>query len=488
MKKYLLWLLLHLAGTKSFTQSLTQKIDNLLQAYYSYGALNGCVLVGDSNGVIYEKAFGKSNFEWNTANTLDSKFEIASVSKLFTDVIIFQLIEEGKLTMEGKVSDYYKEYPGVNGNKITIRQLLTHTSGLTDSRFINDFEVTDGMIYKSHADRIKYFAGLPLLSEPGAKWSYSNFGYQLLAFIAEKVTGRPFRQLLKERIFDKTQMNNSFTLEDNFIIPNFAPGYNISYSGIEKGLYHDATSTFGIGSVVTTVYDYYLFWRALNHHSLLSKKYTDTLFTPVVITDNGEISGFSQYFDKLAVQKKDSITILRSAGNHYGVHTLSYNIKAGGKLIAIFLNAKNTTVNIPSPLMFEMADNITRILYKVPVVKPKNTYARVFFYDEEKNGIAFAKRHYLELKKQELCREHFRMFNQLGYYYLEKNKFAAALEVFKLNIENYPLNGDGYDSIGELYLKTGNKKLALINYKKALELDPANENARMIIAALETEK
>ncbi|MEP7323773.1 MAG: serine hydrolase, partial [Saprospiraceae bacterium] len=445
----------------------------------------GCVLVAEKSNIIYKKGFGKANFEWNIPNTTDTKFEIASISKHITAIIILQLVEEGKLKLEGKITDYYPGYPKEDGDHITLQQLLLHTSGLTDSRFIEGFEEKEGMMAKAHEEHIKSFWNLPLLSEPGAKWSYSNFGYHLLAFIAETVTGKSFHQLLKERIFDKAGMKNSTTLEDPFIIPKFAPGYTIRLSEIQRGLYHDPSFTFGNGSVVTTVEDYFLFWKALIDGRLLSPKYNEMILSPKTMSDQGEVVGFSLYFDKMFTGGKDSTTILRCAGSHYGVHTLAYNFKEAGKLVVIFLNTKNSLINVGSPIMFEIADNITRILYDLPYQQPKDSYARIFYQDELKYGSDYAMQRFHILKKSNLCREHFAYFNRLGYFYLDHKKNEAAVEVFKLNVQTYPSNGDTYDSLGEGYMVSGNKKLAIENYKKSVSLDSTNVNARSMLKTLE---
>ena len=480
MKKHFLTVLFSIAAFAVYSQNKIEKIDLLLKTYTSYDALNGSILIAENGKVVYKKGFGKANFEWNIDNTPETKFEIASMSKLFTAVIILQLVEAGKLTLEGKISDYLPDYPKDKGQKITIQQLLTHTSGITDTRFIKNFDNEYGMESRPHAGFINLFKDEKLLFEPGTSFSYSNFGYNLLAYIAESVTGKSFSDLLQEKIFGVAGMENSSTLEDPLVAGKTASGYEMRFSDIQKAHYHDPSASFGSGSVLITVSDYFLFQEALTDGKLLSKKYLQILFTPVTKA-SGELTGYSLWYDKLALNKADTITIIRSAGSHFGVNTVGYSATKNDMQLLMFLNVKN-------PRMFEIADNVTNILYGLPVEEPKDSYAHIFNIDVQKNSVAYALGHYENLKKKNAGTLVFRDFNRLGYFYMDKGRFDAAIEVFKLNITAFPQNAGGYDSLGEAYMKTGNKQLAIKNYQRSVELDPNNANAAEMIIRLNDKK
>lgn len=113
-------------------QSKAQKIDKLLSQYFSYGQFNGVALVADHDKLILKKGWGYANFEWKIPNAPDTKFRIGSVTKTFTDMLAFQEIEKGRLKLEAHISDYLPAYPKPQGEKITIHQLMTNTSGLPD--------------------------------------------------------------------------------------------------------------------------------------------------------------------------------------------------------------------------------------------------------------------------------------------------------------------------------------------------------------------
>ncbi|HSV23772.1 MAG TPA: serine hydrolase domain-containing protein, partial [Xanthobacteraceae bacterium] len=114
----------------AFAQDKARKIDDLVARYHSFGQFNGAVLAADNGKVIYKKGVGLANMEWNIPNEPDTKFRLGSITKQFTAALIMQLVEQGKLKLDGKVSDYLPDYRKDTGARMTIHQLLSHTSGV----------------------------------------------------------------------------------------------------------------------------------------------------------------------------------------------------------------------------------------------------------------------------------------------------------------------------------------------------------------------
>ena len=111
-------------------QDKAKQIDELMRRYVDNGQFNGTVLVTENGKVIFKKGYGLANMEWNIPNTPDTKFRLGSLTKQFTAMLIMQLVEQGKLKLEGKITDYLTDYPKAAGDKITLHHLLTHTSGI----------------------------------------------------------------------------------------------------------------------------------------------------------------------------------------------------------------------------------------------------------------------------------------------------------------------------------------------------------------------
>jgi CubicO group peptidase (beta-lactamase class C family) len=120
-------------------QDKAAKIDELMSLYHDYRQFNGSVLVAEHGKVIYKKGFGLANMEWNIPNTPATKFRLGSITKQFTAAVVLQLIEEGKLRLDGRICDYLPEYPKKSGERVTIHQLLTHTSGIPSYTGLPDF-------------------------------------------------------------------------------------------------------------------------------------------------------------------------------------------------------------------------------------------------------------------------------------------------------------------------------------------------------------
>src|SRR5215216_6485219 len=196
-KLFTLFIVAFITATNAFAQQNVQKIDGLLKQYHEYGQFNGSVLVAEKGKVIYKKSFGMANMEWSIPNQPDTKFRIGSVTKQFTATLILQLVEEGKVKLDGKLSDYLTDYRKDTGDKVTIHQLLNHTSGIPSYTGLPNFFAEVSRNPYSVTDFVKKFASGDLEFEPGSKFSYNNSGYFLLGAIIEKVTGKSYETVLK---------------------------------------------------------------------------------------------------------------------------------------------------------------------------------------------------------------------------------------------------------------------------------------------------
>ena len=183
-----------------FTQDHAAKIQEVLSLAHKYRQFNGSALVAENGKVIYKRAFGMANMEWGIPNTPDTKFRLGSITKQFTAMLTLQLVEQGKIKLDAKISDYLPDYRQDIGQKVTIHHLLTHTSGIPSyTGQPGFFENVSRNPYKV-ADFVKKYTSGDLEFEPGAKYSYNNSGYFLFGAIIERVTGKSYEQVLKENI------------------------------------------------------------------------------------------------------------------------------------------------------------------------------------------------------------------------------------------------------------------------------------------------
>ena len=260
---------------------MVEALRELCQATADTGLFTGAVLVADKGKVIYKQAFGQANREWNIPNTTDTKFRLASVSKQFCTMPMMQLVQEGKVGLEDKITDHLTYYRRDTGDRITIHHLMAHQSGIKDYTASFDYR---GRISRLPFDRdefIREYCSGDLLHEPGTIYSYCNAGYSILGRIIEKVTRRSFEQNLQERIFKPLGMKNSGYDRNRYILKNRASGYTRGPFEFTNADYLDMDSSPGAaGSIYSTVEDMYLWDRALYTDRLLNRKYRELMFTP----------------------------------------------------------------------------------------------------------------------------------------------------------------------------------------------------------------
>lgn len=311
-----------------------QKIDEYIRPYTDTKNFNGTVLVAKNNRIIYHKAFGLADQDFNIPNTTATVYHIASVSKMFTATAILLLKQRGLLSLADTVSRYVPELS--YGNKITIHHLLIHSTGIPN---INAMPVYDTVqrFTQTPQSLIRYFNNKPLTFTPGEKYSYSNSNYNILALIIEKISGRSFGDFLSENIFKPAGMNHTgHHANPAQLIQNCATGYQGDNKfGLEKATVIDWSSKTGNGSLYTTTEDLFKWHQALNTEKILHKDSKEKMFTKYIEATgygcfirehfnrtrfymNGRSPGFSSYFVRYPA---DDLSIVILANNYIPVTT-----------------------------------------------------------------------------------------------------------------------------------------------------------------------
>ena len=249
-------------------REIANRVGAYLKPFDETGNLSGTVLVARRGRVLFRQSYGMASYELKVPNSLETRYHIASVSKPFTATAILQLQEQGRLSVSDPVSRFVPDFP--NGQRITLNNLLTHTSGIPE---INDLPDYDTFARSPHTieQLVAKVSALPLDFQPGTKTAYSNSNYGLLALVLEKVSGESYEDYLRKHIFEPAGMQNSGADGDALrVIPWLAPGYApAGISGYEKAMYLDWSNKTGSGSLYSTVDDLYRFDRALNTDSLV---------------------------------------------------------------------------------------------------------------------------------------------------------------------------------------------------------------------------
>ncbi len=350
MKKIFLLLSLLWIGYFSFAQG--DKLDTLMSAYAKLHKFNGAALVAKNGVILLNKGYGYRNAENKVANNEQTIFQLGSVTKQFTSAVILKLQEEKKLSVSDKLSKYFPGYP--KGDSITIEHLLTHTSGIYN--YTNDANFMSNEVTKS-ASREKImalFKDKPLDFSPGTNWNYSNSGYSLLGYIIEAVTKKPYYQAVRKYIFTPLHMTHSGFDFTHLKKKEKATGY-FSLDGNKPAIAPivDSSVSFSAGAIYSTVGDLYLWHKALQKNTVLSKVQQEKAYTPVK----------NKYGYGWGI---DSIEGKRSVSHGGGIHGFITEIsRVPEDDVCVIL------LSIASDPLGDISKNIFAILYGKEYVLPK---------------------------------------------------------------------------------------------------------------------
>ncbi|HZI60806.1 MAG TPA: serine hydrolase domain-containing protein [Pyrinomonadaceae bacterium] len=276
-------LILLLAVNCVAQNGVTTKVDEYMQAEMKAQQIPGVSLAVIKDGqIVLAKGYGLANVEHQVPAKAETIFQSGSMGKQFTATAVMMLMEDGKLAIDDKLNKYFPDAPEAWRN-VTIRHLLTHTSGMTDYPSDFDFrrDYTEDELYQ----RAK---GVPLAFQPGEKWSYSNLGYVMLGILIHKVSGKFYGDFLQERVFKPLDMSTARIISESDIVPNRAAGYRIDKGQLKnQNWVSPSLNTTADGALYMNVYDMAKWDAALYTDKLLKRSSLEQMWTPVKL-NNGQ--------------------------------------------------------------------------------------------------------------------------------------------------------------------------------------------------------
>lgn len=229
MRKILLSLLAFVLAAPTFAQQKEaakfKKIDSLLTYLYANNKFMGSVAIQEKGEVVFEKAYGYAEIETKSKATSKTKYKIGSITKMFTSAIIFQLIEEKKLSLDTKLSQFFPKI--ANADKITIGQMLNHKSGIYNFTDSPDFDTYCTKL-QNKKDMLNRLESYPAAFEPGTIANYSNSNYLLLGYIIQDITKKPYKDNVMSRIVNKAGLKNTYYYSK--INPKKNEAYSYAYA------------------------------------------------------------------------------------------------------------------------------------------------------------------------------------------------------------------------------------------------------------------
>jgi CubicO group peptidase (beta-lactamase class C family) len=244
------------------------RFDSFASELTKEDKFSGVVLVARDGHILFEKAYGKRDARGNDPMTLDTRFNLASAGKMFTSVAVLQQIALGKLSLDTHVGDVLKDYPNRSfADTVTVRQLLTHTSGAGDVPLLGNENAANRAHVHSVADMVALASKQPPDFAPGTKQQYSNFGFVVLGRMVEVVSGEDYQTYLRRHIFEAAGMTHTGFIDCATTDPDLAVGYTTDDG---KPVFNCETLRgFPAGGEASTAGDMYRFVQALQSGKLI---------------------------------------------------------------------------------------------------------------------------------------------------------------------------------------------------------------------------
>ncbi len=449
-------------------EQVVMQVDAYMQAAIEHDQFSGTILIAKDGAPIVSKGYGMANYELGVPNTPKTVFKIASLTKQFTAMAIMQLQERGKLNVNDSICQYLDACPAA-WQAITIRQLLTHTSGIPNFSSSPDWDEKISLQPYTRKGFVDVFRNAPLEFVPGEKFKYSNSGYYLLGLIIERTSNKPYADFLHEEIFAPLGMKSSGMEDPRALVPNQASGYYWSLNSFIKPAYMNAVSAYGNGGMYSTVEDLLVWDAALYTDKLVSRKSRDEIFTPYK----------KEYGYGWRIGKKFERPTTEHSGSSNGFSTFILRFPTERLTVIVLSNSDSTSAT-------KAAYNLAAIAFGEPVNQPKPQLREVMTATLLKHGVSAAIQQYRELRRAqskayELGEE---VLIDIGYDLLDSGRTDDAIEVFKLGVEFSPQSSDLHDSLGHAYIAKGDRDLAIKSFESVIKIEPDNEHGASMLKDL----
>lgn len=470
------------ANPDRYKQQLEPVIKQIMQQADMPGF---AIAVVENQKIVYAEGFGVKNLTTREPISAQSLFHMASITKPFVATAIMQLWEKGKIDLDSPVVRYLP-YFRVKDDRyaaITVRQMLSHISGMPD---VEDYEWDKPQYDEGALERyVKSLTDKSLIAAPGTKFQYSNMAYEILGDVIAKVSGESFEDYVKNNILEPLKMKSSTLLvkkaSPQFLTsPHVLGGsYDVEVSKVfPYNRMHSPSST-----LYSSVLDMSRWAMAnLNRGELDGKRILKSTTYDLMWKPAGD--GFQQIGISWFLRKhKEHATVTHSGGDTGFVSNL---VLIPDKSIAVVMMSNFDRA--PIGLLTQAALDVALGQTPAPVsIKPP--IDKVLYKAIAKDGLEAGVKQYYDLKKNQPDAYNFQeaLLNRLGYAFMQQGKFKEAIRVLQLNVEAYPSSGNVYDSLGEAYMRNGDKQLAIENYEKSLKIDAGNANAVEMLKKLKAQ-
>lgn len=419
--------------------SLATIADSIAMQYQHMGWFSGGLLITKNNEVVFASSYGFQNAEEKIKNSTQSRFNLGSIMKDFTKVLILQQVEAGKLKLSDKLVTFELGFKQPDADKITIEHLLNHSAGFADI-FVAEYRQNQ-LAFDTLNKKIKILIKSPLLFTPGTDRKYSNYGYVVLGVILEKVTGKSFEELLKNNIFNRVEMSST----------TFRPVNSHEYQSIRYTYqYNGNLRKVGVtehpspdGGIESTVVDVQRFYRALFYSNKLLKN-SDAINRNLFAMDGPHWGAY---------------------GGGQGVSAaVEVDLDNGYEIVVL----ANTDHLVAERISGRIHSHIKNGEYQ-PIRQLEKNFA--FEYYQSKGKQQFYK-HFKQIYNDNgYSRFIGRTINEVGMELLNTKSWTEAFDMFEYLVLLFPNAPQAYDSLAFAYLSKGDREAAKSTFSKSLTID-----------------
>jgi CubicO group peptidase (beta-lactamase class C family) len=459
----------------SITQAQTADVETILKREMKERGIPGLQIAVVQHGkIVLLKSYGLANLQDSVPVNNHSIFAINSCTKAFTGVAIMQLVEEGKIDLNAPVFKYLDGLP-MDWQPVTIKQLLTHISGLPDIINITSSSTHGLGDLGSEAAAWEKVKTMPMQFKRGEQFSYNQTNYALLAKVIDKVSGKPFAQMFNEQQFKVVNMPNTLYGDSRDVIPHFAPTYtyrnNIDGQPLnERKLinnYAEFPAFLRAGSGLNSTAEDVANWIiALQQGKLLKLKTLNTLWQAGAY-NNGSPTQWALGWGFTRFRKKHKAVGMTGGGRS------GFLVYPDDDLAIVVLT--NLIGGTPEDFIEELATCYNPDIAAYDPMTMLRIQLRKQGFEKAIEIVNEEKKKNPEFQPDE------NDLNDWGYRLMSKGQDKEAREIFKLNINLYPKSWNTYDSYGEALLKNGQKEEAIKMYTKSIDLNPDNQNGKKVL-------
>ena len=472
MKKTILFVFITLIYANLIFAQIDEKItviDSMATLYSDYYGLCGTVLIEKNGEILLNKGYGYASYELNIKASDSTKYQINSITKGFTRVVFDHLVNEGKIDYNDKLIKYLPEIGQDKGNKIKIKHLLIHQTGLQEKFF-------DDISRETRLSQIKEISKLELKFEPGTEEEYCNLNYTILGLIIERVSGYDLASAFGEFIFKplgmkSASLDNAERMLKNMAIPHYVNQVNQTDKYIHVYPKNNGKG-YAAGGIIMTTEDL-LKWAKAYHSNVFNLKIENL--------ENNISKRYGKAYDNYSIGwaidgKTRRYTEVDGIGD--GFRSLYLYFPDDNMTIMYLNNSYYFPSDYNSSRNIVLYDNIiynaANIMLGRPYELPKPTISQILLEEAKKGSKAsqlISKYNELLQLKEDYVFD-VKQLNRLAYYLMENNRHKDAYEILIFNKQIYPKHWIVYDGLAEYYIQLADKKKAVEYINLSLKMNP----------------